>query len=384
MRIVRSLMLICASITVALALGEGALRLFPSLLPEDVQLRLLWNTRADPEMIADPYLGFRFPPNRTLVQKTRDFTMTIHTDEHGLRNKSPWPSRAPIVVLGDSLAFGYGVAEEQGWTRLLEARVQPDRIVNLSLPGFAPQQYFRHFEKLGASLQPELVIMCIFPGNDVLDARRFEVWRAAGSPGNFAAWGFDEMSDLGRASAPLKAPSFLESSRLAMMLTRARYRLRGQLQPETLAFPQGRVQLVPSVYEKRMSTFNAGDFGFRALVESVHSTRTLADRIGARLLVVLFPTKEEVYLPGRGAEYPHMVEIVHRALDELGVDTLDLTDELRQHANDARPVFFEVDGHPNELGNAVVADAVFRRLQQQHSEILTSEGAQPATAAGSE
>lgn len=375
----RSLLLVCVSALVALGLCEGALWLFPGLLPEDVQLRLVWNNRSlDPQLIADPHLGFRYPPKRTLVLKSRDFTMTIQTDEHGLRNKSPWPERASVVVVGDSLAFGYGVDDAHMWSRLIEARLPTERVVNISLPGLAPEQYFRYFERFGAPLQPQLVILCVFPGNDVADAKRFEVWQAAGSPGNFAEWRYGEMSELPRASRPRESPSLLERSRLAMALTAIRNNLSSRFQSETLSFPEGRVQLVPGVYEKRMSTFNDRDPGFRALVESVRNTRALTDRLGARLLVVLFPTKEEVYLPGRGAEYPHMVEAVKHVLDELPVDTFDLTDGLRRHANEARPLFFEVDGHPNDRGNAVIANLILRRLQQERLRDVTSQaGTEP-------
>jgi hypothetical protein len=141
------------------------------------------------------------------------------------------------------------------------------------------------------------------------------------------------------------------------------------------------VQLVPAVYDKRMEMFNPDDLGFRALVESVKSTRVLTDQLGARLLVVLFPTKEEVYLAARGTDYPRMVESVKHALDELPVDTLDLTDEFRKHATDPDPVFFEVDGHPNALGNAIIADMVFRRLQQERFDKLTSQDASASASA---
>ena len=84
---------------------------------------------------------------------------------------------------------------------------------------------------------------------------------------------------------------------------------------------------------------------------------------GSRFVVLLVPTKEEVYLHLLGRSYPPLVATFAAALDERGIDRLDLSLALRDAAGDGALLYFEVDGHPNERGYAVIADAVTALLR---------------------
>ena len=109
--VIAPLVLLGASAAVAVGAAEVSLRTFPQLMPEEARLRLHWQELgADPVSSADPYLGFVYPPNYEgrFERDDGDFAFTYTTDEHGFRNPSPWPERAEIVVLGDSMAFSYG------------------------------------------------------------------------------------------------------------------------------------------------------------------------------------------------------------------------------------------------------------------------------------
>src|ERR687892_2129263 len=140
-----------ASVAFALGAAESLLRLFPGLMPEAAQLRIHWQDLSEPVTQADPYLGHVYPANHVdqIERPGGDFAFTYTTDEHGFRNPSPWPDRADIVVLGDSMAFGYGVDDEEAWTTLLADQLPAARIINLGLIGGAPQQYFRIYETFG-------------------------------------------------------------------------------------------------------------------------------------------------------------------------------------------------------------------------------------------
>jgi hypothetical protein len=120
--VVALLALLCASVALALGAAEASLRVFPQLMPEEARLRLHWR-EVQPGAVsrADPYFGFVYPPNYEGRFERDDgkFAFTYTTDEHGFRNPSPWPERAEIVVLGDSMAFGYGVEDKETWTTLL-------------------------------------------------------------------------------------------------------------------------------------------------------------------------------------------------------------------------------------------------------------------------
>jgi hypothetical protein len=116
--VVQNLALLVAAVAVGVLGLETSLRVFPQLLPEEARVRLHWSAVGGKDAngqvmsVADPYLGFMFRPNFTGRLRRGDLDFTFTTDEKGFRNSSPWPEAADIVVVGDSMAFGYGVPDE--------------------------------------------------------------------------------------------------------------------------------------------------------------------------------------------------------------------------------------------------------------------------------
>ena len=144
----------------ALVVAEAALRMFPGVLPESVRFRIHWVHLAHSSTgsIGDPYLGFVYPPHLSRKVESTDVAFWYSTDERGFRNPSSWPDRADVVVVGDSMVFGFGVANDSVWTHLLANRLPNERIINLGLPGTAPQQFTRAYERFGIPLNPDLLL----------------------------------------------------------------------------------------------------------------------------------------------------------------------------------------------------------------------------------
>jgi hypothetical protein len=187
---------------------------------------------------SSPYLGFVYPPNDEIriAHTGGDFGFTYTTDEHGFRNPSPWPERADVVVLGDSMAFGYGVNDGEAWTTLLANQLSDSRVINSGLIGAAAQQYLRIYERFGQALRPDLIVFCLFPGNDLRDAELFDEWLHAGSPGNYRLWRQRENG------------GFLEQSHLMTFLHYARNRAESAFNNKTLDFADGgQIQLAPTM-----------------------------------------------------------------------------------------------------------------------------------------
>jgi lysophospholipase L1-like esterase len=359
------LVLLGASAALALGVAEASLRAFPELMPEEARLRLHWaEIGQEPVSRPDPYLGFVYPPNYEgrFEREHGGFAFTYTTDEHGFRNPSPWPERAEIVVLGDSMAFGFGVDDADAWTTLLADWLPGIRIVNLGLIGAAPQQYFRIFETYGQTLHPDLVLFCLFPGNDLADAGKFKRWLQAGSPGNYGLWrrGPDQAREPARSLRDL-----LEQSYLVMLLRDARRRVGSQFSGRTIDFPDGgRLQLAPAVYADNQELAQPGHPNFRLVVDAVEKTRALAERGGSKFLALLVPTKEEVYLPLLDEEMPLATAPFAAHFDATGLPYLDLTPDFQARAREGERLFFEVDGHPNEAGYRLIAEVVLEHLQR--------------------
>jgi acyl-CoA thioesterase-1 len=68
-----------------------------------------------------------------------------------------------VLVLGDSLSAGYGIALEQGWVALLQARIEsqglPHRVVNASISGDTTDGGLTRLPGLLARNQPALIIV---------------------------------------------------------------------------------------------------------------------------------------------------------------------------------------------------------------------------------
>ncbi|HUG04208.1 MAG TPA: GDSL-type esterase/lipase family protein [Steroidobacteraceae bacterium] len=351
------LWLLPLSLLVALLLAEGVLRQFPRLMPEEAQLRLLWQQQATATSIGDSYLGYVYPAYLKTEIGAGSTRFSVVSDEHGFRNASPWPERARIVVVGDSLTYGWGLTAEESWTALLEKQLGNDRVITLGLPGTVPQQYTRYLEKYGLGLRPEIVIYGIFSGNDFHDSINFEHWLAQGAPGNYAVWKYFD------GDVPRRSAGWLERSYLSIFVRYMRKNFRDLYSSTTLKFSDGeKMQLAPSILTPAIRESRPGSEGLRHVMRATLEARDLAQAAGSQFVVLLFPTKEEIYLPLQGTDFPSLFAPLKSALQEAGIPYIDLPGRYAELAADNRTLYFEVDTHPHAYGNQVTADVVVEFL----------------------
>jgi lysophospholipase L1-like esterase len=348
------------SLLLALLLAEGMLRLFPGLMPEEAQLRLMWQEQTAATSIGDSYLGYLYPPFMEAEIGASSARFSVTSDEHGFRNASPWPERARIVVVGDSLTYGWGVTAEESWTTLLDKQLGEGRLITLGLPGAVPQQYTRYLERYGLDLQPEFVIYGIFSGNDFQDSVKFEQWLAQGSPGNYAVWNYFE------GEVPKRTLGWLERSHLSIVLRYISKNYRYSYASTTLKFSDGKkLQLAPTILRPAIMESRPGSAGLRNVMRATLAARDLAQSAGSQFVVLLFPTKEEIYLPVRGTDFPSLLAPLTAELEKAGIAYIDLSSRYAELAAENIKLYFEVDTHPNIYGNQVTADVVEEFLTNQ-------------------
>ena len=117
-----------------------------------------------------PTIGVLEHPFETGVFTGPDVQAVYQTDGHGFRNPSPWPPAAELVVVGDGVAFGYGVEDAQAWPALLAQWLAPQRVRNLGLVDASPQQYLRVYETFESALHPRMVLVGLSLATDFEDA----------------------------------------------------------------------------------------------------------------------------------------------------------------------------------------------------------------------
>jgi hypothetical protein len=80
-----------------------------------------------------------------------------------------------VLMLGDSFAFGWGLAQEESIPAVLDRAVRdaraggPLRVINGGVSGYGPKQQLDLLEEVGFGLEPDLVILQTFP-NDIMDS----------------------------------------------------------------------------------------------------------------------------------------------------------------------------------------------------------------------
>ncbi len=119
------------------------------------------------------------PPNLNVRFQTADFDTTVITNAQGLREPELISPRAAtgarrIVIIGDSMTFGWGVAAAESYpqvtAQLLRAQrdvqLAPVEIVNMGRPGANPNDYLRFLNRAVADLSPDIVVIGFLVGND--------------------------------------------------------------------------------------------------------------------------------------------------------------------------------------------------------------------------
>jgi lysophospholipase L1-like esterase len=158
------------------ALGSGSLLLGTVLLlvlTGEAVLRLApwWNDRsADPSF--NPYrpdgrTGFALRREADSVHKTGEFSVGVHVNALGLRGPERTlgkpPDTARILVLGDSFAFGFGVAQEKMFSaeleRLLRERGLRVEVLSSGVPGWSLDNELVYLRGEGFGLDPDLILI---------------------------------------------------------------------------------------------------------------------------------------------------------------------------------------------------------------------------------
>lgn len=156
-------------VNLALAAGSLALVLLASLAADRI-----YGVVAPPVALPNT-MELIFPPNARQSFKSIEFAYEAHINRLGLRERDLAPKRPGvfrICALGDSYTYGWGVNAEQTWLRLLEEKLKAEGLevetINLGKPGSGPDFYSDLARRALPLLEPDLVIVGILMGNDII------------------------------------------------------------------------------------------------------------------------------------------------------------------------------------------------------------------------
>ncbi|MGQ0812212.1 MAG: SGNH/GDSL hydrolase family protein [Nitrospiraceae bacterium] len=162
----RVLALLLISLCGALVTAETYLR-----LADPLGLSYFQETsRYQLDRISDPALVFRHRP----FWKATYQGVEVRFNEFGLRDEPIGPKMASeyrVLILGDSVPFGWGVQQEQTFPAKLQQILtirsgQPVRVINGGVAGYNTVQEYTFLEKQGLSFEPDLILL-FYHSNDI-------------------------------------------------------------------------------------------------------------------------------------------------------------------------------------------------------------------------
>ena len=284
-----------------------------------------------------------------------------------------------VVLLGDSLVYGWGVAREERFTDRLEqglrARGLDVEVWNLGVPGYSVDQYLWTYELHGRELLPDCVVVCLVM-NDVpiAEANGFRGLAKPRFVRNEAGWQREEPApELVRPRAmPIGLRWSAHSATLAWLRERREGPLPGPpVAPPEMPWDEAGGRAVARATANQAARFLAEDAPVHAALERLVAALR-AD--GVPLVLTSYPFGHDLYLtdprfepPPEGRQEGPLSRVVARLATELGALGVSVDLALGAAVEEGR-VLHVGDGHPNAeahaLLGAALTEAVARALQR--------------------
>lgn len=343
-----------------------------SLLAAELVVRMV---RPQPRLVitpggfytADPPGRYRLSPGyRGRIYNRAEYSNTIRINKQGLRGGELGATDQGgrrILTIGDSFVFGVGVEDTETFTALLAERKSDSGTetegLNAGIPAFGVPDAVSWMSRHGVALEPDLVIMAIFLGNDLVDASpdREEILLVDGllvpgkSSGGLKAWAYRHSHLYVAIKGLLEQPGF--------MPLRSRLGLGEPWKMRTLREEFG-------VYKRSANRDLAP--AIAATDEALGRLVDLAETNGFDLVSVLIPSEIQVdperwrgglasldldpdeYNPGTPTD------IFKVLLEEHDIPVLDLGPLFAEGLANGEDLYFRLDRHWTTKGHTVAAE----------------------------
>jgi hypothetical protein len=375
------LLLICFGLLLALLLAEFGVRLLYGSLPQNLQIALrdvrvspfsdqrlapapLWQDDSDYQMIVRPEAVDLLQAGSPTVM----FPVTSYAwwgGRVGFRSPQPTDGNVQAVALGDSHTFCFTRIEDCWVTKLAGATNLP--ISNLGQPVTGSVSHERLFYDFVA--KPELG----------LKQPRLVLWQFYGNDYN-DDYGLAALNGTNQTPPPTTTTSTAEPSALQRWLRQNSvvYAMLDALTRHDVGIdmfvdPHRVIDQGVDIFFGQTYLRDAFDMTQPRNLEgealshaAILKTRELVEQNGGDFLLILIPTKEEVYHtltePKLGqAALDALAQPRLRMLEFCAAQQLacfDLLSGLQAAADQHQQLFFPTDPHLNAAGNALVADLV--------------------------
>lgn len=327
----------------------GAELLVRRLDPQEVRG---WGERPALEM--DSQFGWKLIPSQTTRLRWLSYDYTVEANSLGFPGPE-YPEEKPdgvfrILITGDAFSSAEGVDTGQGWSRLLESRLnemaagKKVEVLNFSMTGYGPNQYAEVVREFAPRYQPDLIIVEVFV-NDFQDA----LWTNEDFQYNIGFYNGDPDG----ISSIIK----LESLRSWTDLN-----IKQKLQETLQGEPNTQGYFLGHFATLELSELETLNYGRAFVQEDLQQIQTTAEATGAQVVLVMAPSSVQVCSADALDYYPRHIDLAdstrfdvdqpQRLMTELAgsldLPLYDLRDTLSASAQcpyQPRNMHWTVDGH---------------------------------------
>ena len=268
---------------------------------------------------ADPEIGHEHAPNRSAFLMGVD----VRTNSLGLRDRA-FPVEKPtgvrrMLVLGDSMTFGWGARQEDAYPKVLERLLNGNgeqyEVINAGVGNYNTAQEVAYFRERGRHLRPDEVVLGFY----INDAE----------------------------PTPSEKTGLLARHSYFYVLAASGW--------DAFQRQRGWKESFTSYYRNLYSEENSG---WRAARAALRELGGLCRDAGIPLRLMLIP---ELHAPGEAYPFRDIHGIVTAAARREGIPVLDLVDAF----GGVDPPSLWVsrgDAHPNALAHKIIAEALFQEI----------------------
>jgi hypothetical protein len=254
--------------------------------------------------------------------------------------------RTRVVVLGDSVAFGLDVSDEETFTHLLDVRDNGIEAANLAVQGYGPGQELLVLLHEGLRTDPDVVVLAFCLANDFVDAvLPVSLYDDKASKPRFHLSGdrlVPDDSNLRQSGSRHVQQWLSDYSHLFNRLT--------------ALGPTAKPQAASDWHERYDAALRDEDYALRLNLALVRRMRDLCRERGIAFVVAVFPDR---------SSYRVKPPLVLRFFESLGSDevtVIDMSEHFRASGHRMKAVAFDGIGHLSPLGHSIASEVLEREI----------------------
>lgn len=310
-----------------------------------------WEWQVQGRHRPDRELIYTLVPDFSAPLEEADPAVRVTTNSLGLRGRevrTDVRGNKRILVLGDSMVFGWGAGDEDTFPAQLETALNTPQahyeVINAGVQGYGTDQSYRSFMRRLNHLKPDLVIFCLFE-NDGIDNIRMPLYTIEN----------DHLSPLDVSNHPVYITGQLQKYIPASLKRTNTYGVFSTALARRIPY-----ELLPDRDMQVLDTWAK-----RKMLLQARELNTVARRDGFQLLVVGLPYKIGKYNDA------HLYSFMEQA-ERYGVDFLDLSVLPVWQEQEATLFMQGRDPHTSLAGYRLIAELLSKHIREHGSRYFGS------------